>query len=258
MRKQNLTGNRFGQLIVMQEGIPIKDGQYNRVTWECLCDCGNTTTVRANTLKSGLTKSCGCLAASNSKNNTCPIRTNICEVCNKEFQFKSPLIQKTCSAECNRIRRSRYAKSLHQSKRGNLDYFITQLFNRTKTRSKNINVSFDLDIPYLYELLKSQDGKCRASGIDLEFSVEDGLRGRSPWSPSLDRIDSSNGYTKNNVQFVCLMYNLCKSTWTHEQVMKFVKIMNGVTYSDDGIPIFPVGVAIRDGAFVDGQFQPDM
>ena len=30
------------------------------------------------------------------------------------------------------------------------------------------------------------------------------------------------------------------------------------TYSDEGVPIFPVGVAIRDGAFVDGQFQPDM
>ena len=37
--------------------------------------------------------------------------------------------------------------------------------------------------------------------------------------------------------------------------MLTVKFQN---YSDTGVPIFPVGVAIRDGAFVDGQFQPDM
>ncbi len=34
-----------------------------------------------------------------------------------------------------------------------------------------------------------------------------------------------------------------------------VKFQN---YSDTGIPVFPVGIAIRDGAFVDGQFQPDI
>lgn len=246
MRKQNLTGDRFGQLLVVQEGTSVKDGKYNRVTWQCLCDCGNTTTVRANTLKSGLTKSCGCIAIKNNKANTCPVRTNICEVCNKEFKFKSPLIQKTCSIQCNRTRRSYYAKTLHDSKRENLDYFIIKLFNRTKSRSKDIGVDFDLDVPYLYELLKSQNNKCRASGIGLEFSTKSGLKGRSPWSPSLDRIDSSKGYTKDNVQFVCLMYNLCKSTWTHEDVMKFVKILNSnSSLSDDGIPIFPVGIGVR-------------
>ena len=32
------------------------------VKWKCLCDCGNITYVPINHLKSGATKSCGCLA----------------------------------------------------------------------------------------------------------------------------------------------------------------------------------------------------
>lgn len=35
--------------------------RHGNVTWECLCDCGTTKTYFANALKSGATKSCGCL-----------------------------------------------------------------------------------------------------------------------------------------------------------------------------------------------------
>lgn len=201
--------------------MPIKDGKYNRITWDCTCDCGGITTVRANALKGGLTQSCGCLAKENSNGNTCPLRKNICEICNKEFEFKSPLIQKTCSNECHNIRRSKYFKELHVSKRGELEYFISSLFQRCKTRSRNLKLDFNLDINYLNQLLVLQKFQCKITNIAFEMSSGDGLKGRSPWSPSLDRIDSNKGYTQDNVQFVCLMYNLCKSTWAHNDVVVF-------------------------------------
>lgn len=34
-----------------------------RTAWDCLCDCGETTNVLSENLKSGRTKSCGCLAS---------------------------------------------------------------------------------------------------------------------------------------------------------------------------------------------------
>lgn len=34
---------------------------HRNIIWECLCDCGNTTYVIASHLRSGNTKSCGCL-----------------------------------------------------------------------------------------------------------------------------------------------------------------------------------------------------
>lgn len=54
---EDLTGKRFGNLIVLKRNRNIKS---KHIHWECKCDCGNTTTVSATHLRSGHTKSCGC------------------------------------------------------------------------------------------------------------------------------------------------------------------------------------------------------
>jgi len=55
----NLSGKRFGKLeAIERKGI---DAQ-GRALWECRCDCGNTVEVRAVSLTTKNTKSCGCLA----------------------------------------------------------------------------------------------------------------------------------------------------------------------------------------------------
>lgn len=61
----SLIGERFGKLIVMQFG-PMKR---KNNTFDCLCDCGNTTNVLLNSLMTGHTQSCGCsrLESINSK-----------------------------------------------------------------------------------------------------------------------------------------------------------------------------------------------
>lgn len=53
----DLTGTRFGRLVVLQRHEP--SGRYTK--WTCKCDCGNLKTVHASSLKNGDTKSCGCL-----------------------------------------------------------------------------------------------------------------------------------------------------------------------------------------------------
>jgi hypothetical protein len=54
----NLLNKRFGRLLVIRQ-IQERD-KYRFVLWECLCDCGNKIVLRGNTLKWGLTQSCGC------------------------------------------------------------------------------------------------------------------------------------------------------------------------------------------------------
>jgi|GEM_PF-1805722 len=56
-RRLDLTGARYGRLIVLEEVEPR--GKYRR--YLCQCDCGNKTVVNMNDLRSGNTKSCGCL-----------------------------------------------------------------------------------------------------------------------------------------------------------------------------------------------------
>ena len=57
----NLVGQRFGLLQVIQraENVVYKGIPY--VAWKCKCDCGNTTIVISSNLKNGSTKSCGCI-----------------------------------------------------------------------------------------------------------------------------------------------------------------------------------------------------
>lgn len=55
---QDLSGLVFGRLKVVGINSHPQKGLY---LWDCECDCGNTTIVSSNALKTGNTKSCGCL-----------------------------------------------------------------------------------------------------------------------------------------------------------------------------------------------------
>lgn len=61
--KNDLTGQRFGRLLVLsREGSFTSTKGSKRVKWRCLCDCGNYICSHSNSLKTGNTSSCGCLA----------------------------------------------------------------------------------------------------------------------------------------------------------------------------------------------------
>lgn len=60
MIKNDLTGNRYGRLTVVEVAGKAKD---RHTLWKCRCDCGNDVVVSSISLTSGKTKSCGCLKA---------------------------------------------------------------------------------------------------------------------------------------------------------------------------------------------------
>ncbi len=61
---EDLIRKRFGRLMVIEraQDYVSRKGQKAR-QWKCLCDCGNQAIVRAQYLRNGHTKSCGCLAS---------------------------------------------------------------------------------------------------------------------------------------------------------------------------------------------------
>lgn len=72
MKAKDLTDQQFGRLnAIRRKAVIGKDGR-SRTAWECVCDCGNLTTVLQDNLVSGKIQSCGCLLneISHNKNTT--------------------------------------------------------------------------------------------------------------------------------------------------------------------------------------------
>lgn len=59
----SIVGQRFGRLTVVAYSHTKKYATYSRPFWLCRCDCGNQTSASTAQLRSGNTRSCGCLAA---------------------------------------------------------------------------------------------------------------------------------------------------------------------------------------------------
>nr|DAH26975.1 MAG TPA: Acetone carboxylase alpha subunit [Caudoviricetes sp.] len=58
----NLEGQRFGKLVVIKKGeTRVTKGGCKTRTWICRCDCGRELIISTGHLRSGNTKSCGCL-----------------------------------------------------------------------------------------------------------------------------------------------------------------------------------------------------
>ena len=94
-------------------------------------------------------------------------------------------------------------------------------------RKSRVSLEFDFTIEDGWEMFQSQNGKCALSGIDIKFvkygrSVKATLKSQTA---SLDRIDSSKGYTKDNVQWVHKDINRMKNVYSDEY---FIEMCVGV------------------------------
>lgn len=60
--KDDVTGQRFERLLAVERIVKNRRGYYR-----CICDCGNEVIVRADILKNGRAKSCGCYTRDRAK-----------------------------------------------------------------------------------------------------------------------------------------------------------------------------------------------
>ena len=81
------------------------------------------------------------------------------------------------------------------------------LYKRSKNNARNLKLEYTLDKPFIKELLESQKYKCKYSGINFENNFHNKLT-----YPTIDRINSSKGYTKDNVCICTLIVNIMKNT----------------------------------------------
>lgn len=86
---EDLTGKKYGKLTVIKMNIEkrneaLDNHKYHGTYWDCLCDCGNMTTVKSNHLKGGKIVSCGCYQKDLAKNIIPKLNWKTNEIINSE------------------------------------------------------------------------------------------------------------------------------------------------------------------------------
>ena len=121
-------------------------------------------------------------------------------------------------------RRKQYAQNY--AKNNPIKYRARTLLTGAYNRSKRKNLPFDLSLQWIVDRLT--EGRCEVTRLPLEikpYSVNGNLEKVNPFAPSLDRIDSSKGYTEDNVQVVVWAYNRMKGDSCKKACLKVAKAL---------------------------------
>ncbi len=92
-----------------------------------------------------------------------------------------------------------------------------------RSRAKRLGHDFNISGNYIWKLYLKQNRKCALSGLDIGFPTTWGDKSKTNITASLDRIDSSGGYTKGNVQWVHKKINTMKMHMTDIEFVNLCK-----------------------------------
>lgn len=99
----------------------------------------------------------------------------------------------------------------------------TQALGSVKKRARKYNRDMTLDKEWIMEKLK---GCCELTGIPFKpkpFKTGHGSQAPGPLAPSVDRIDNSKGYTKDNCRMILNCLNMFKGTMTDSQLLSIAE-----------------------------------
>ena len=130
---------------------------------------------------------------------------NKCRSCDNDYQ-KVRRIEK-------KEQRQEYSKEYRKKKSNDLDFRLQGLLNASRARAKEKQREHSLTKEDLHSLFPS-DGCCPIFGFKLEWNGS----GFRETSPSIDRIDSTKGYTKDNVQIISWKANRIKGYASVEEL----------------------------------------
>jgi hypothetical protein len=132
---------------------------------------------------------------------------------------------------CNRKTSRQYREknkdlyySNQKARRENINVFISQTFYSIRTRSNKKGLEVTVTPEYLLKLLEDSKFQCGVTGQRMDLKTQPRKKA-NPFKASLDRIDSTKGYIKGNVRWVCWAVNQMKSDKTEEEFKFWVETL---------------------------------
>lgn len=200
----------------------------------CRCECGKEFTSNKYRILHGIQRDCG-----NHKNTSRDIvkeyeyinrygYLNIIDIknifslvhcdCGKERYLETDKILDGTYIDCGCKKFSKIRNTLFQG----VGEISLGYYNRIKNNAISRNYIFDISIEYICDLFIKQDRKCALSGLELiQFRSKS-----KKYTASLDRVDSSLGYIKNNVQWVHKDINKMKSDLSDNDFITLCNIVS--------------------------------
>jgi hypothetical protein len=99
-----------------------------------------------------------------------------------------------------------------------------KLYTQAKKNAKRRGIAFDITQQHVNALMWRSNGRCELSGIEFDLEHREN-QFRRPWAPSLDRADSSLGYSLTNCRIVCCAVNNAMSEWGEKVLWSIVAAM---------------------------------
>ena len=175
-----------------------------------------------------------CLGILNSKKYSKKIKVD-CNNCGKEIEYKKSAYDKiknhTCSLKCSSELKSKLYSQGHNPSAIKITHLsdIERVMHKRiptyKSRAFQKGWDFDLDYEYLTELYENQKGKCYYTNLKMNYE-----KGPMTFDTmSLDRVDPSKGYIKDNVVFCLNCINMLKSDHSMED---FKTIFRSIAMSE--------------------------
>lgn len=204
-------GEKFGCYEIISNEIFMiknKNNNHHRGSFLVKCSCNREQLVRADILKRG--------------------EATKCRYCSNRINYDR-------NVELNKIDHKGYSTS-HQ---GIGDLSKTQVL-RIKYGAKVRDIEWrdnEMTVKYLWDLFIKQNKKCALSNQDITLTKGKNIPMQtnqrnldySGWTASLDRIDSSKGYVKDNVQWLHRNVNIMKNAYSQDYFIELCQmIVNNV------------------------------
>jgi hypothetical protein len=123
----------------------------------------------------------------------------------------------------NKARRKSASKEAYVNRMIDLgESYVKSMLSRAKARAKTKGLEFNISTEDIFI-----PEYCPVLNIKLEFYQKQG-GGES--SPALDRIDSSKGYIKGNVQVISSKANRIKTNATVDEIKMVYEFLSGKTF----------------------------
>lgn len=233
----DLTGQKFGDLEVISRSAKI--GSKGATYWNCECKCGETKDYRSDVLRKTGISNCGChglkikigdKVGKLTVVDRIPTRKRsfywkcVCDCGNNEEVILSSYaikhgVHKSCGCSKNP------SGERHPNYKGYKEISGNH-FNQIKTGAEIRSLSFKVSIEELWELFEKQKRQCSLSGLDIQFGIKSRIKEKQKeCTASLDRIDSSKGYTIDNVQWVHKDINKMKNVHSQEAFINICRLV---------------------------------